>query len=159
MKDTEQKKEYMRLAIRLATESVNKGGGPFGAVIVKNGEVIAATSNRVTIDNDPTAHAEVCAIRDACKKLNTFDLTGCELYASCEPCPMCLASMYWAHIDHYYYGNDQHDAKSIGFDDAFIYDEFALKPEDRSMPREQMLRDEALETFKEWTKKDDKIEY
>lgn len=156
---SEKKKEYMRLAIRLATESVHKGGGPFGAVIVKNGEVISAASNRVTMDNDPTAHAEVCAIREACKKLETFDLTGCELYASCEPCPMCLASMYWAHIDHYYFANDKIDAKNIGFDDAFIYEEFALNPENRSMPREQMLRDEAIVTFQEWTKKDDKIEY
>lgn len=155
----ENKNDYMRLAIRLATESVHKGGGPFGAVIVKNGDVISASSNRVTIDNDPTAHAEVCAIREACSKLNTFDLTGCELYASCEPCPMCLASMYWAHIDRYYYANDKNDAKNIGFDDAFIYDELALEPGKRSMPREQILHEEALETFKDWTKKDDKIEY
>lgn len=152
-------KGHMRLAIRLATESVRKGGGPFGAVIVKNGEVIAASSNRVTLDNDPTAHAEVCAIREACKKLNTFDLTGCTLYASCEPCPMCLASMYWAHIDHYFYGNDKDDAKAIDFDDAFIYEEFAKSPENRTMPREQMLREEAIVTFQEWSKKDDKIEY
>ncbi len=152
-------KGHMRLAIRLATESVHKGGGPFGAVIVKNGEIISASSNRVTLDNDPTAHAEVCAIRDACKKLNTFDLSGCTLYASCEPCPMCLASMYWAHIDHYFYANDKDDAKAIDFDDAFIYEEFAKAPENRTMPREQMLRDEAIVTFQEWAKKDDKIEY
>ncbi len=156
---TNEDKGHMRLAIRLATESVHKGGGPFGAVIVKNGEIISASSNRVTLDNDPTAHAEVCAIREACKKLNTFDLTGCVLYASCEPCPMCLASMYWAHIDHYFYANDKNDAKAIDFDDAFIYSEFALSPEQRSMPREQMLRDEAIVTFQEWMKKDDKVEY
>lgn len=152
-------KGHMRLAIRLATESVKKGGGPFGAVIVKNGEIISASSNRVTLDNDPTAHAEVCAIREACKKLNTFDLSGCVLYASCEPCPMCLASMYWAHIDHYFYANDKEDAKAIDFDDAFIYSEFALPPEKRSMPREQMLHEEAIVTFQEWAKKDDKVEY
>lgn len=157
MNNTDQ--QHMRLAIRLATESVHKGGGPFGAVIIKDGEVVAATSNRVTLDNDPTAHAEVCAIREACKKLGTFDLSGCTLYASCEPCPMCLASMYWAHINHYFYANDKEDAKNIGFDDAFIYSEFALSPEKRSMPREQMLHDEAMVTFNEWMKKDDKVEY
>lgn len=155
----EDKKKYMRLAIELANESVKNGGGPFGAVIVKDGEIIAAKSNSVTKDNDPTAHAEVCAIREACKKLNTFDLTGAELYASCEPCPMCLSAMYWAHIDHYYYANSKEDAQGIGFDDAFIYEELDLKPENRKMGRERLLEDEAIKTFQAWNEKTDKIEY
>ncbi len=155
----EEKKKYMRLAIELANESVKNGGGPFGAVIVKDGEIIAAKSNSVTKDNDPTAHAEVCAIREACKKLNTFDLTGAELYASCEPCPMCLSAMYWAHIDHYYYANSKEDAQGIGFDDAFIYEELDLKPENRKMGRERLLEDEAIKTFQAWNEKTDKIEY
>lgn len=155
----EEKKKNMRLAIELANESVKNGGGPFGAVIVKDGEIIAAKSNSVTKDNDPTAHAEVCAIREACKKLNTFDLTGAELYASCEPCPMCLSAMYWAHIDHYYYANSKEDAQGIGFDDAFIYEELDLKPENRKMGRERLLEDEAIKTFQAWNEKTDKIEY
>lgn len=159
MKATEEQKKYMQMAIDLSIESVKVGGGPFGAVIVKNGEIIAAAANRVTINNDPTAHAEVCAIRDACKKLNTFDLSGCELYASCEPCPMCLASMYWAHISRYYFANDKNDADSIGFGDAFIYSEFALDPSKRSMPRDQFMRKEALVAFEDWKNKSDKTEY
>ena len=159
MEITEQQKAYMQKAINLSIESVKNGGGPFGAVIVKDGEIIAACSNRVTLDNDHTAHAEVTAIREACKKLGTFDLKGCELYASCEPCPMCLASMYWAHISHYFYANDKNDADKIGFGDAFIYSEFALAPEKRSMPRIQMMRKEALKAFADWENKKDKTEY
>ncbi len=149
----------MRQAIALSEKSVREGGGPFGAVIVKDGKVIAKAHNRVTLNNDPTAHAEVEAIRKACRKLKTFDLSGCELYASCEPCPMCLSAMYWAHIDRYYYGNDKTDAKEIGFDDKFIYDEIEKAPEYRSMPRTQMLRNEAIAVFKQWTEKEDKTEY
>jgi guanine deaminase len=153
------KEYYMQLAIDLSDESVKKGGGPFGAVIVKDGEIVAKSHNQVTLNNDPTAHAEVMAIREACQKLGTFDLSGCELYASCEPCPMCLSSMYWAHIDKYYYANQKEDAKAIDFDDQFIYDEIAKAPEYRSMPRVQMLRDKALKVFKKWEEKTDKTEY
>ena len=153
------KEKYMRLAIEKSIESVENGGGPFGAVIVKNGEVIAATSNSVTIDNDPTAHAEVNAIRQACRKLGTFDLSGCEIYASCEPCPMCLASIYWARIDKLYYANTKSDADKIGFSDSFIYEEFAKPESERSIKVVSMLRDEALEAFKKWEEKTDKTEY
>ena len=159
MNFTEEQKAYMQRAIDLSIKSVKNGGGPFGAVIVKDGKIIAEASNRVTLDNDPTAHAEVCAIRLACKELNTYDLTGCELYASCEPCPMCLASMYWAHIKNYYYANDKNDADSIGFGDAFIYSEFALPANKRKMPRLQFMRKEALVAFEDWKNKTDKKEY
>ncbi|MCQ2224640.1 MAG: nucleoside deaminase [Paludibacteraceae bacterium] len=151
--------KFMRKAIAISKKSVENGGGPFGAVVVKDGVMIAASNNRVTLNNDPTAHAEVMAIRKACKKLNTFDLTGCVLYASCEPCPMCLSAMYWAHIDHYFYANQKEDAKSIGFDDQFIYEELDKPVSKRFMPREQILRDEAMEVFRMWTEKEDKIEY
>lgn len=155
----EKKAQYMRMAIDLSIKSVNEGGGPFGAVVVKDGEVVAASANRVTINNDPTAHAEVMTIRNACQKLGTFDLSGCELYTSCEPCPMCLSAMYWAHISKYYYANDQFDAAKIGFDDAFIYEELDKPIENRTLKRVQMLRDEALEAFKQWASKGDKTEY
>ncbi len=151
--------KFMRKAIAISKKSVENGGGPFGAVIVKDGVVVASSNNQVTKNNDPTAHAEVMAIRKACKKLNTFDLTGCVLYASCEPCPMCLSAMYWAHIDHYFYANQKEDAKSIGFDDQFIYEELDKPVSKRFMPREQILRDEAMEVFRMWTEKEDKIEY
>ncbi|MBQ1696201.1 MAG: nucleoside deaminase, partial [Bacteroidales bacterium] len=119
----ENNEKFMRLAIEKSLESVDNGGGPFGAVVVKDGEVVAVASNSVTLDNDPTAHAEVNAIRMACKKLGTFDLSGCEIYASCEPCPMCLASIYWARIGKLYYANTKVDADKIGFSDSFIYEE------------------------------------
>ncbi len=151
--------KYMRKAIAVSKKSVETGGGPFGAVVVKDGKIVAYSNNRVTMDNDPTAHAEVMAIRKACKKLKTFDLSGCELYASCEPCPMCLSAMYWAHIDRYYYANQKEDAKAIGFDDQFIYEELDKPAGKRSMPREQIMRDEAMEVFRMWTEKEDKIEY
>lgn len=151
--------KYMRRAIAISRKSVQNGGGPFGAVVVKDGVVVAASNNRVTMNNDPTAHAEVMAIRKACKKLNTFDLSGCVLYASCEPCPMCLSAMYWAHIDRYFYANQKEDAKSIGFDDQFIYEELDKPVNKRFMPREQILRDEAMEVFQMWNDKEDKIEY
>ncbi|KAA5404645.1 nucleoside deaminase [Bacteroides cellulosilyticus] len=151
--------ELMRKAIVLAEENVDNGGGPFGAVIARNGEIIATGVNRVTAEHDPTAHAEVSAIRAACKKLGTFDLSGCEIYTSCEPCPMCLGAIYWAHIAKMYYGNDKADAKRIGFDDSFIYEEIALSPESRRLSSERVLKDEAVKAFDMWMKKDDKIEY
>ena len=117
------KEDFMRKAIELSIENVKNGGGPFGAVIVKDGEIVATGVNRVTANHDPTAHAEVSAIRAACQKLGTFDLSGCEIYTSCEPCPMCLGAIYWAHLDKIYYGNNKTDAARIGFDDSFIYDE------------------------------------
>lgn len=159
MNHTEQDKEMMREAIRLADESVANGGGPFGAVIVKDGEIIAATSNRVTLDNDPTAHAEVNCIRMTCKRLGTFDLSGCTIYTSCEPCPMCLGAIYWARIDRIFYGNNRQDAADIGFDDDFIYQELARPMDNRSTPIIPILQDEALHSFRLWTEKTDKTEY
>ena len=152
-------KELMRRAIELSKESVRNGGGPFGAVIAKDGEIIAEGSNCVTIDNDPTAHAEVSTIRKACKKLGTFDLSGCDIFTSCEPCPMCLGAIYWAHLDKIYYANDRKDAAKIGFDDDFIYEELPLKPQERQKPSEILLREEAFEAFRMWQEKDDKTEY
>ena len=154
-----EKRDFMMRAITLSEDSVKNGGGPFGAVIVKNGEIIAEASNCVTIDNDPTAHAEVSAIRKATKILGTYDLSGCEIYTSCEPCPMCLGAIYWAHLDKIYYANDRKDAARIGFDDDFIYQEIALDAKDRKKPSEVLLRDEALEAFKMWDEKTDKTEY
>lgn len=153
------KEELMRKAIELSVKNVAEGGGPFGAVIAKNGEIVATGVNRVTDEHDPTAHAEVSAIRAACRKLNTFDLSGCEIYTSCEPCPMCLGAIYWAHIDRMYYGNNQHDAAEIGFDDAFIYEEIALKPEERRLAPTRLLPEEAIKAFEAWRLKDDKVEY
>ncbi|SHK68492.1 tRNA(Arg) A34 adenosine deaminase TadA [Xylanibacter ruminicola] len=149
----------MREAIRLANESVERGGGPFGAVIVKDGEIVAGSSNSVTIDNDPTAHAEVNTIRKACQKLRTFDLSGCTIYTSCEPCPMCLGAIYWARIGKIFYGNTRKDARDIDFADDFIYEELELPLEKRTVPIKPLLRDEALKTFRLWTEKTDKIEY
>lgn len=156
---TEIQKEYMRRAIELSRKSVANGGGPFGAVIVKNGEIISETSNSVTLDNDPTAHAEVNAIRKACKALNSFDLTGCEIYSSCEPCPMCLGAIYWSRLDALYFGNTKKDAADIGFDDSFIYEELEISVEKRRVKTNQVMRDESIVAFEEWNKKMDKIEY
>ena len=150
---------FMREAIRLSRESVKNGGGPFGAVIVKDGEIIAAASNNVTQDNDPTAHAEVSAIRDAAKKLKTFNLSGCEIYTSCEPCPMCFGAVYWARLDKLYFANTKQDAKAIGFDDSFIYEEIELPYNKRKIPNIQLLQNEAIEAFKDWEQKEDKTEY
>ena len=149
----------MRRAIALASESVRRGGGPFGAVIVKDGEIVAASSNSVTIDNDPTAHAEVNTIRKACRKLNTFDLSGCTIYTSCEPCPMCLGAIYWAHIDRIFYGNTRSDARDIGFADDFIYEELARTMGERTVPIVPLMREEALHTFQMWRDMPDKTEY
>lgn len=154
------KEELMSKAINLSEYGMdNNFGGPFGAVIVKNGEVIAEGFNNVTSSNDPTAHAEITAIRNACKKLNTFDLSGCELYTSCEPCPMCLAAIYWARIEKIYYANTKEDAANINFDDDFIYQEFAKPKNNRSIPVEQIGREGAIKIFNKWSEKIDKIEY
>ena len=150
---------FMARAIELSITNVQAGGGPFGAVIVKNGEVIAEGVNRVTSTNDPTAHAEVNAIREACKKLGVFKLEGCELYASCEPCPMCLGAIYWAHPERVYFANTAADAARIGFDDAFIYRELEHPHGKREIPMISMMRDEALAGFRAWEQKSDKIRY
>lgn len=153
------KEELMRKAIALSVENVANGGGPFGAVIARDGEIIATGVNRVTASCDPTAHAEVSAIRAAAKQLGTFNLSGCEIYTSCEPCPMCLGAIYWARLDRMYYGNNKHDAASIGFDDAFIYDELDLKISDRKLKSEVLLPEEAIKAFQDWADKTDKVEY
>ena len=153
------KNNFMLRAIELSVNSANNAGGPFGCVIVKDNKTIAEGSNKVTSSNDPTAHAEIVAIRDACQKLNTYNLSGSDLYSSCEPCPMCLSAIYWSHIDNIFYANTRDDAKKINFDDSFIYSEFSKKIEDRKIPIKQMLRDEALKAFELWNKKTDKIEY
>ncbi|HVW21911.1 MAG TPA: nucleoside deaminase [Opitutaceae bacterium] len=151
---------FMREACRLAEESVRDGGGgPFGCVIVRRGEIVARGRNRVTSSNDPTAHAEVVAIREACRKLGTFKLDDCELYTSCEPCPMCLASAYWARIPALFYGNTRADAAAIGFDDDFIYREIPLPIEQRSLAMRPLLREEAQKAFRAWTEKPDKARY
>ena len=156
---TEQDKAFMREAIRLADESVERGGGPFGAVIVKDGKIVAGSANSVTIDLDPTAHAEVNTIRKACRQLGTFDLSGCVIYTSCEPCPMCLGAIYWARLDRIYYANNRKDAADIDFADNFIYEELDKTLDNRTVPIIPLLRDEALHTFRQWTEKVDKTEY
>lgn len=155
-----QHETFMRLAIKLSAQNVLQSlGGPFGAVIVKDGKVIAKSANKVTSSNDPTAHAEVAAIRLACKKLKTFDLSGCVVYTSCEPCPMCLGALYWARVDAIYYGNTKADAAAINFDDQFIYEELDKALNERKLPITQLLRDEAQEAFKQWEKSAMKIDY
>ena len=150
----------MQEAIRLSIENVEKGnGGPFGAVVVKDGKVIARGVNNVTSHNDPTAHAEVVAIREACKLLNSFQLEGCEIYASCEPCPMCLGAIYWARPDKLFYANSKEDAAAILFDDQFIYEEIARPINERKLFTHQMLRDEALQAFEKWSNSTTKKEY
>ncbi|PLX11945.1 MAG: tRNA-specific adenosine deaminase [Marinilabiliales bacterium] len=149
----------MREAIKLSIQNVDENGGPFGAIIVKDGEVIARGVNRVTSNNDPTAHAEVNAIREASARLGTFDLQGCEIYSSCEPCPMCLGAIYWARLDKLYFANTKQDAKEIDFDDSFIYEELELSVQNRKIPTTQILRDEAIEAFNKGRNKTDKIEY
>jgi len=153
------KPEYLRRAIALARHSIDNGGGPFGAVIVRGDEIIAETSNSVTKDNDPTAHAEVNCIRLACKKLNTFILEGCEIYASSEPCPMCLGAIYWAHLDKIYYAATREDAAWGGFDDDFIYKEIAVPYSDRKVPIINDLQKEGRQVFAVWRNKEDKIDY
>lgn len=151
--------KFMQQAIDLSIENVANGGGPFGAVIVRDGQVIATGTNRVTANCDPTAHAEVSAIRAACAKLGDFKLSGCTIYSSCEPCPMCLSALYWAGVERIFYGNTKQDAKEIDFDDSFIYDQIALDYSERSIPCINIMRDNALEGFKAWREKADKILY
>ena len=155
----EDKKKFMSKAIELSINSANTMGGPFGSVIVKDDKIIAEGSNKVTCSNDPTAHGEIVAIREASKNLNTFDLSGCEIYTSCEPCPMCLSAIYWSRLDKIYYANTREDAKNIDFDDSFIYTEIPKKIDDRKIKMTQILRDEALKAFEIWDKKVDKIKY
>ncbi|UOE48168.1 nucleoside deaminase [Mucilaginibacter sp. SMC90] len=152
--------KFMRIAIELAEDNVKRGiGGPFGAVIVKDGMIVARSANRVVPTNDPTAHAEVSVIRLACQELETYNLAGCEIYTSCEPCPMCLGAIYWARIDKIYYANTKADAAAIGFDDHFIYDELENPMDKRKLPFVQILRDEALTAFKLWETTEHKDHY
>ena len=153
-------KEFMSEAVKAALKGMaNNEGGPFGCIIVKNGEIVGRGNNKVTSTNDPTAHAEITAIRDACKRLNDFQLEDCIIYTSCEPCPMCLGAIYWARPKKVYYGSNQQDAADIGFDDEFIYKEIPLPYEKRSIPFEQCARDIALEPFQKWSEKEDKVAY
>ena len=153
------KNEFMKRAIELSVESVNRGGGPFGSIIVKDNNIVAEGSNKVTLTNDPTAHGEIVAIREACKKLDNFSLNDCELYSTCEPCPMCLSAIYWARIDKIYYANTRKDAQKIDFDDSLIYSELQKNINKRKIPMIQMMRNEALEAFELWDKKTDKVKY
>ncbi|MGC2170740.1 MAG: nucleoside deaminase [Candidatus Sulfotelmatobacter sp.] len=151
---------FMARAIQLSIDNVRSGrGGPFGAVVVKDGKIVAEGTNQVTSRNDPTAHAEVLAIRDACKKLGAFDLADCEIYTSCEPCPMCLGAIYWARVSRVYFANADADASMIGFDDSSIYRELAKPHAQREIPMIQMMREEALAAFREWQSKPNKIAY
>ena len=154
------KKSLMREAVRLSLVQMRAGkGGPFGAVVVRKGKIVGRGFNLVTSTNDPTAHAEVVAIREACKKLKTFQLDECELYTSCEPCPMCLSAIYWARLKRVFYANTRKDAAKIQFDDDFLYREVGLPISRRSLPMKQFLRDEAILAFKEWDAKTDKVRY
>ena len=158
MSDSHQ--QFMQLAINLAAENVEKCfGGPFGAVVVKDGEIIAASANTVTATNDPTAHAEIAAIRLACQKLNTYNLEGCVIYASCEPCPMCLSAIYWARIGQVYYSCTKEDAADAGFDDAFIYEQMSLAPRKRNVEFIQLMRQESQTAFEQWKKAETKEKY
>lgn len=151
--------KFIREALAMATANVKNGGGPFGALIVKDGKIIGRGVNQVTHNNDPTAHAEVVAIRDACKNIGCFRLDGCVIYTSCEPCPMCLGAIYWAHIDHVAYAATKADAAKAGFDDSFIYDEFALPHQQRSIPIQKIAMKEAAQPFDQWLKLENKTEY
>ena len=156
---TSKDQQFMRQAIDLSIENVANGGGPFGAVIVRDDKVVATGVNRVTANNDPTAHAEVSAIRAACQKEGSFMLKGCTIYTSCEPCPMCLSAIYWAGISHICYANTKQDAEDINFGDKFIYEEIERPINQRTIPTEHFMRDEALQAFRDWEAKTDKIEY
>ncbi len=155
----ENNSKFILRAIELSIKSIKNQGGPFGCIIVKQGKIIAEGFNKVTSTNDPTAHGEIVAIREACKKLNTFNLKGCDLYSSCEPCPMCLSAIYWAHIDKIFYANTREDAKDIDFDDSLIYTEISKDKNNRQIKMIQLHRNEALEAFKIWKNKEDKIKY
>ena len=156
---TAEDREFMRRAIDLSIENIDTGGGPFGAVIVRDGKLIASGTNRVVPNNDPTAHAEVVAIRNACRELETFDLSGCTVYTSCEPCPMCLSALYWAGVERICYANTKRDAAAISFDDSYIYDQLRLDYDRRTIHCEHFMRDEALVAFRKWSEKLDKVEY
>jgi tRNA(Arg) A34 adenosine deaminase TadA len=147
---------FMQKAIELSIKNINNNGGPFGCVIVKNNKIISEGVNGVTQNNDPTAHAEIVAIRNACTELNTFDLSGCEMYTSCEPCPMCLSAIYWSHIDIVYYGNSRENAAEIEFDDKFIYDEIKKDISARKIPLKRILKDEAIKAFNLWAQTENK---
>ena len=149
----------MQRAIELSIESINSGGGPFGSVITKGNEIIAEGMNRVTVNNDPTAHGEIIAIRQACKKMKMFNLSGYELYSNCEPCPMCLSAIYWSHIGKVYYANTRNDAHNIDFLDPIIYSELKKNNKDRKIPMVQIMREEGLKAFEIWDKKTDKTKY
>ena len=151
--------QFMNRAIELSIKSVNSGTGPFGAVIVKDNKIISEGFNIVTLVNDPTSHAEIVAIRNACKSLNNFSLKGSDLYTTCEPCPMCLSAIYWARVDNVYYANTRSDAQKIDFDDSLIFEELKKNIKERKIPMHQMMRDEALKAFEMWDKKIDKIKY
>jgi tRNA(Arg) A34 adenosine deaminase TadA len=150
---------FIRRAIELSLENVRRGRGPFGAVITKDGKIISESCNQVTLINDPTAHAEIGAIREAARKLNTFNLSGCSIYVSCEPCPMCLGAIYWARIDKVFFANTRFDAEDIGFDDSIIYEEISRPMNERKIEFKQLLREEALEAFRAWEKSENKVEY
>lgn len=153
-------KDFMTEAVELSLKAIEQNeGGPFGCVVVKDGKIIARGNNKVTSSNDPTAHAEVVAIREACKNLNSFQLTGCEIYTSCEPCPMCLGAIYWARPEAVYYANTRKDAANIGFDDAFIYDEIPVEPSERKLKMIHLPHQRASEIFDAWKNKTDKTEY
>jgi guanine deaminase len=157
---TDDKRRYMHAAIQKAEENFKSGnGGPFGAVVVRDGEIVAVAGNCVTSTNDPTAHAEVVAIREACKKLETFDLSGCEIYASCEPCPMCLSAVMWARIGKLYYAADRADASRAGFDDELFYTELALPADRRNLVPIQLMQEDAVKVFDKWVETTDKIPY
>jgi len=154
------RRELMAEAIRLSFKHMRKNlGGPFGAVVARDGKIVGRGYNAVTSTNDPTAHSEIVAIREACRTLGTYDLSGCDLYSSCEPCPMCLAAAYWAGIANIYYGNTRKDAAKIGFADEHIYEQVCLPPEKRSLPMTRVMADQAQKAFEEWEQKEDKIMY
>lgn len=150
---------FLKRAIELSCESVTIGGGPFGAVITKDGEILAESYNKVTLLNDPTAHAEINVIRIAAQKLGTFDLSGCKIYSSCEPCPMCLGAIYWARLDQLFFAATRDDAEKIGFDDSFIYSEISRPPKERHIKTVQLLREEALKAFEAWEESEKKVKY
>ena len=161
MQDESNRHEYfMKMAIDLAASNLESGdGGPFGAVVVRNGEIVGKGSNQVTSTNDPTAHAEVVAIRDACKNLNSFQLEDCEIYASCEPCPMCLGAIYWARAKKLYFAASREDAAQAGFDDSYIYQQVPLKPEKRDLKTVQLMKQQAVKVFELWIESEQKIPY
>lgn len=160
MNEHEQLEQFMRRAIALATENVESGrGGPFAALVVRDGRIVAECTNTVTTSCDPTAHAEINAIRAACRELGVFQLSDCDLYTTCEPCPMCLGALYWARPRRVFYAATRDDAAAVGFDDAYIYDELGNDPHDRALPMQQLLRDEAQVSFSAWEAKQDRVEY